>query len=500
MSDLTPPAAPGAPARQSVWQNWISLAGAIITAGSLFAFLFLLTLDLAGKGERNPYLGILCYLVAPAFLILGIALVLGGAWQQHRLRTRTPDGPAPRLAIDLARPHDRWLLIWFSVGTVAFLLLTSVGSYQTFHYTESVEFCGEVCHKVMQPEFTTYQAGAHARVACVECHIGSGAAWYVKAKVSGLYQVYSVLFHKYEQPIPTPVQNLRPARDTCERCHWPEKYSGSIEVTHHRFLADEENTPYTVRLLVHVGGGSAAHGPVGGIHWHMLVSNKVEYYAADLRRQTIPWIKVTSPDGSVKVFRTDDFKGEPDPKAVRQMDCMDCHNRPAHNYSSPNDSVDEALYLNRIDRTLPGVKRAVVDLLTKTYANEEAATAAIDKGLRQRYAGKPGLDATIVAAQRIYRVNFFPEMKADWSKYPNNIGHLDSDGCFRCHDGKHNLVGDRTKGLSTECVTCHTILAQGAGADLSRVAPEGFPFKHPAGDVPDGMLCTGCHNGKNQDN
>jgi len=226
-----------------IWRNWITFAGTVVASGALFAFLLLLTLDLTGKGAKNPYMGILCYIVAPGFLIAGLALVFGGAWQEHRRRVRRPNTPAPRVAIDLSRPRDRRILFWFVAGATSFLMLTAVGSYQTFQYTESVPFCGEVCHKVMEPEFTTYQAGAHARVACVECHIGSGAAWYVKAKVSGLYQVYSVVFHKYEQPIPTPVRNLRPARDTCERCHWPEKYSGSIEVTHHHFMADDQNTP-----------------------------------------------------------------------------------------------------------------------------------------------------------------------------------------------------------------------------------------------------------------
>ena len=498
--DSIPTAEPATPARQSAWQNWVTLAGVVIAAGSLFAFLFLLTLDLVGKGERNPYLGILCYLVAPAFLILGLALVIGGAWHQHHAQTRTPAAPLPRLAIDLARPRDRWTLIWFAVGTVAFLLLTAVGSYQTFHYTESPSFCGEVCHKVMEPEYTTYREGAHARVACVECHIGSGAAWYVKAKISGLYQVYSVIFHKYEQPIPTPVSNLRPARDTCEKCHWPEKYSGSIEITHRHFLTDDRNSPYAVQMLVHVGGGSPEHGPVGGIHWHMLVSNKVEYYAADLRRQTIPWVRVTATDGAVTVYRTPDFKGEPDPKAIRQMDCMDCHNRPAHKYMTPNDAVDEAIYLGRIDPALPGVKRTVVDLLTKPYPSEAAAAAALDKGLREHYAGAARIGDTIAAAQAVYRMNFFPEMKADWSKYPDNIGHLDSPGCFRCHDGKHAAAGNASRILETDCTSCHTIIAQGSGAELTKLAPAGVVFRHPGADLPDGVLCTDCHNGRNQDN
>jgi hypothetical protein len=384
---------------------------------------------------------------------------------------------------------------------MTFLMLTAVGSYQTFQYSESVQFCGEVCHTVMEPEYTTYQHGSHARVACVECHIGSGAAWFVKAKISGTYQVYSVIFNKYERPIPTPVKNLRPARETCLQCHWPEKYSGSIERTGHHFLSDAANTPYTVRLLVHVGGGSSQNGPVGGIHWHMLISNKVEYYATDPQRQTIPWIRQTAEDGTVTVFRSPDFKGEPDPKDIRRMDCMDCHNRPAHKYATPDDAVDEGMYLGRIDKDLPSIKRTAVDLLTKTYPTEAAAVAALDKGLRDRYAKAPRLDDTIAAVEAIYRTNFFPEMKADWSKYPDNIGHLDSAGCFRCHDGKHEVVGGGKRLLTNDCNTCHTILAQGAGAELARWSPEGQAFKHPSAQIDGlGLQCSDCHNGKNQDN
>jgi nitrate/TMAO reductase-like tetraheme cytochrome c subunit len=473
----------------------------VVAAGSLFAFLLLLTLDLTGKGAANPYLGILSYLVAPGFLFLGLAMVLLGAWQERRHR-RTPSHlPLTRVAIDLSRPRDRRILAWFVAGTMAFLLLTAVGSYQTYQYTESVQFCGEVCHTVMDPEFTAYQHGSHARVSCVECHIGSGATWFVKAKVSGTYQVYSVLFNKYDRPIPTPVRNLRPARETCLQCHWPEKYSGSIDRTIHHFLADPGNTPYTVRLLIHVGGGSPENGPVGGIHWHMLVSNKVEYYATDPQRQTIPWIRQTAADGTVTVYRAANFKGEPDPKDIRQMDCMDCHNRPAHKFSSPNSAVDEALYLGRIDQSLPAVKRTVVDLLTKPYATEAEANAALEKGLRQRYGAAPRLNEAIAEAKSIYHDNFFPEMKADWSKYPDNIGHLDSAGCFRCHDGNHQVVGNAKRVLTQDCNTCHTILAQGGGGQLAQLNAQGATFRHPAADIAGlGLQCADCHNGKNQEN
>ena len=501
MSTPAPAENPPAPIRQSMWRNWTSLAGLILACSSLFAFIFLFALDLLGGGASNPYMGILCYVVTPGFLIMGLALAIGGALHHRRsLKLATQESPS-RVTIDLARPRDRTILLWFSVGTMSFLLLTAIGSYKTYVYSESNQFCGEVCHQVMGPEFTAYQRSAHAKVACVECHVGSGPSSFVMAKLNGTRQLYGVVFNKYDRPIPTPVHNMRPARDTCEECHWPEKYSGSIERTFHRFQADEKNTPYTARLLINVGGGSPEHGPAGGIHWHMNVSNKVEYFSADAQRQVIPWVRITTADGKATVYRTADYKGEPDPAQVRRMDCMDCHNRPAHRYTSPNDAVDEALYLGRLDAGLPSLKRTVVDLLAKPYATQAAATAAIGDALRQKYAGKPALDQTVATVQTIYRDNFFPEMKADWSKYPDNIGHLDTAGCFRCHDGKHSVAGEGKLMPATDCNSCHTILAQGSGAELATVAPAGQKFKHPSSDIDGmGLLCNDCHNGKNQEN
>jgi nitrate/TMAO reductase-like tetraheme cytochrome c subunit len=501
MSDFPhPPPTPTA-RPHSIWHNWISLSGVVLAGSSLFAFLLLFAIDLAGRDSGNPYLGILCYVVAPFFLILGATVTLFGAWLQRRRLARSQDVHPARLAIDLSRPRDRRILLWFALGSASFLLLTAIGSYQTYVYTESNQFCGEACHTVMGPEYTAYHRSAHARVACVECHVGSGATWYIKSKINGTRQLYGVLTGQYSRPIPAPVQNMRPAGETCEQCHWPQKYSGSIERTFNRYLADAKNTPYAVRLLVNVGGGSPANGPVGGIHWHMNVSNKVEYYATDVQRQVIPWIRVTGPDGKVTVYRTQEFKGDPDPASIRRMDCIDCHNRPAHRYASPDDAVDEAMDLGHIDSKLPSIKRTAVDLLTKTYSTQDEATGAIGKALDARYAGAPGLDTTVEAVEAVYRVNFFPEMKADWSKYPDNIGHLDSAGCFRCHDAKHSVDGLGKQMPSSDCNVCHTILAQGSGAELSMVSPSGQVFRHPSTSIDGlGLLCSDCHNGKNQDN
>lgn len=492
---------PTPPARPPLWRNWISLAGLALAASSLFAFIFLFALDLLGGGASNPYLGILCYVLTPAFLIAGLALAGGGMWLHRRALARATQSAPTRVSIDLSRPRDRTIMIWFGLGTMCFLLLTAMGSYQTYVYSESNQFCGQVCHTVMGPEFTAYQRSAHAKVACVECHVGSGASSYVKAKVNGTRQLYGVLTNSFDRPIATPVHNMRPADETCGACHWSEKFSGSIERTYHRFLADEKNTPYTARLLINVGGGSPKHGPVGGIHWHMNVSNKVEYYATDPQRQTIPWIRTTTADGTVTVYRTPEFKGEPDAAKLRRMDCLDCHNRPAHRYTSPNDAVDEALYMGRLDPALPALKRTAVDVLTKTYATQAEAVAAIDTVLGKKYAGRPEAAKTVAAVQAIYRDNFFPDMKADWSKYPENISHLDTAGCFRCHDGKHSVGGVGKLMPATDCNSCHTILAQGSGAELAQVAPAGQLFKHPSSDIDGmGLLCNDCHNGKNQEN
>ncbi|HLH52209.1 MAG TPA: NapC/NirT family cytochrome c, partial [Verrucomicrobiae bacterium] len=320
------PANPVPTRRSSVFRNWLSLSGLVVMVGSLFSFVLLLMMD-AMAHLSNPYLGILTYLVAPAFMVMGLVTAVGGALLRRRHMVKA-SGPFPPLRIDLTRPRDRRFFGLFLAGSVVFLLISAVGSYQSYHYTESVQFCGQACHGVMKPEFVTYSHSSHARVACAECHIGKGAAWYVRSKLSGTYQVYATMAEKYPKPIPTPVKNLRPAQETCEECHWPKKFVGNVERSYTSFLGDETNTPFTVRLLLKVGGGDPTHGPVGGIHWHMNVGNRIDYVAADEGRQKIPWVRMVDAQGVVTEFRSPKFTNQVDEASVRRMDCMDCHNRP----------------------------------------------------------------------------------------------------------------------------------------------------------------------------
>jgi nitrate/TMAO reductase-like tetraheme cytochrome c subunit len=475
----------------SLLRNWLSLTGLVIVIGSLFSFFLLFLLD-AMATFSNPYVGILTYIVTPGFTMMGLVLTIIGALRERR-QLHGARGLMPMVVIDLTRPRDRRMLGFFIGGTLIFLLLSAMGSYHTYHFTESVQFCGQTCHTVMQPELVTYQHGPHARVSCTECHIGPGATWFVKAKISGTYQLYATAFDKFPRPIPTPIKNLRPAQETCEQCHWPKKFVGNLERTYNYFLGDETNTPFTLSLLMKVGGADPTHGPEGGIHWHMNVKNKVEYVATDVARQKIPWVRIVDPQGVVTEFRTKGFTNDPASFTIRAMDCMDCHNRPAHKYQTPNDAVNLAISLGHIDRTLPWIKTNAVYALTRDFKTETEALQGIATHLAERYPNEPRIRPVIDVVQQLYRDNFFPEMKASWKIYPDNIGHKNWPGCFRCHDGNHKTEDGKRTIKANDCNACHTILAQGNGPELLQLSPAGQAFKHPGGDYD--LTCYDCHNG-----
>jgi len=479
--------------RPTLLRNWLSLSGLVIVIGSLFSFFLLMVLDLLAHNS-NPYVGILTYLVAPAFLTLGVVLTIIGILRERHRRGKNV-GLFPTVTVDLSRPRDRRRMAIFITCTVLFLLVSAIGSYQSYHISESTQFCGQACHTVMKPELVTYMHGPHARVTCVECHIGSGAEWFVKAKISGTYQLYAVAFDKYPRPVPTPIHNLRPAQETCEQCHWPKKFVGNLDRTYNYFLGDENNTPHTVRLTMKVGGGDPAHGPVGGIHWHMNVGNKVSYLASDESRQTIPWVRIINEQGVVTEFRVPGFTNQVKESQVRTMDCMDCHNRPAHRYMSPNKAVNLAMSLGKIDPSLPWIKTNAIFVLTSEYKDETEAVQKIATHLDSQYPGDARIKPAIEAVQQIYRDNFFPEMNASWNKYPDNIGHFIWTGCFRCHDGNHKTADGKRSIKASDCNTCHTILAQGSGEQLNQLAPSGLEFEHPGGEIDSSQLCNECHDG-----
>jgi nitrate/TMAO reductase-like tetraheme cytochrome c subunit len=479
---------------RSHFNNWISAIGAVIAIGALFSFALLTWMDLTG-GHTNPYLGIFTYLVAPGFLIGGLVLFFFGAWAQRRWLEKHGETMPDKWRLDFHSPQQRRVIAVFVFGAVGFLLLSAFGSYQAFHYSESNLFCGQACHSAMNAEYQTYQRGAHARVACVECHVGSGAAAFVKAKLNGTRQLYGFITDDYNRPIPTPVHNLRPAQDTCEKCHWPEKFLGNLDMTYEHYLSDRKNSPYTVRMLMRVNDGRPG-SPLNGIHWHVSKDQIVEYYAADEKRQDIVWMRVTNKtDGTQKIFRNEEFTGEPPQGMVRVMDCIDCHNRPAHVFPPANDVVERTMALGQLPLDLPNIKRHAVAAMTQeSIATSAEAPGKIADYLKSKYKDAASLPGAIAKVQELYAATIFPERKADWRQYPNNIGHKDWPGCFRCHDDKHSTAsGEKVK--ASDCTSCHIIISQGKGTELATLTASGLEFKHPGGEYDEELRCADCHNG-----
>jgi hypothetical protein len=296
--------------------------------------------------------------------------------------------------------------------------------------------------------------------------------------------------------VPTPVKNLRPSQDTCEQCHWPAQFVGNVDKTYNYFLGDEKNPRHTIRLLLKVGGANPKHGPVGGIHWHMNVGRTIQYIATDEARQQIPWVRLTDSDGKVTEFRTPEFTNGVAGHEIRTMDCIDCHNRPAHRYQAPNTAVNLALDLGRISPELPYIKTNAVYALIQEYPDEATARQRIATFLQGKYPNAPQIQPAIAEVQRIYADNFFPHMKANWRAYPENIGHKDWPGCVRCHDDNHLSNDGQKKTIPFKnCNTCHVILAQGSGEALKQLNAEGQPFKHPGEEWDPAFKCHDCHTG-----
>lgn len=497
MADTAPDLRSEPPKSRTHFNNWISAIGAVLAVGALFSFALLVWMDFT-QGDKNPYLGIFTYIVAPGFLIAGLGTIFLGASMQRRWAIKHAATMPDKWRLDFANPRLRGRLILFGCGVIAFMMLSAFGSYQTYHYSESTQFCGQVCHQAMNPEFVTYQRGSHARVDCVECHVGSGAQWFIKAKINGTHQLIAYTLNNYKRPIDTPLENLRPAQDTCEKCHWPEKFHGNIDINYTHFLSNKKNTPYTVRMLMRVNARQLPSS-LGGIHWHVNQNEKVEYFASDEKRQEIPWMRVTNKkDGTSRVYKVDGFTGEPPPDRIRTMDCMDCHNRPAHVFPTANEVVEKSMAAGALSTKLPNIKRVAVQaMLQKEIVADADAPQKIVDYLRAKYtdpALADELPGTIEELQRVYQTAIFPERKADWRTYPNNIGHKDWPGCFRCHDDKHKTVTGKLV-QSSDCNSCHTILAQGSGNDLQNLSGQGLKFAHPDGDYDSELTCSDCHNG-----
>jgi NapC/NirT cytochrome c family, N-terminal region len=444
-----------------VLQNRVSAIGLAVTTASALLFLVLVVLELAGY-LQNPYAGIFVFILVPALFVAGLLLMPFGLWLERR---RAAADGAPRPAVlDLGNPRARRAVIFVAAATVVNLAILALASYGAVEYSESQTFCGQACHTVMQPEFVAHQNGPHAKVHCVTCHVGPGARGMIHAKLNGIRQVYLVATGGYRRPIPTPVEDLPSVTYTCQQCHWPDRFTGDVAKVVAEHASDEANTPTTMTVKLHVGGAKAGTGYGAGIHWHNNPVNAIEYVALDEKREQIPYVRRTAPDGTVHEYFAEGVnQADLADKPRRRMDCLDCHSRPAHSFGeTPEREVDAAITKGQIDAGIPFIRREAVRALGAEYESREAAAAEIDRSIRaalqpsgSKVADEAALGRAIAATQAIYSRNIFPSMKVTWGSYPNQRGHTTANGCFRCHDDLHKTREGRA--IGQDCATCHTI-------------------------------------------
>lgn len=452
---------------RGMWRTPLGVMGMAMVTISITLMVIGLVMEMLGL-VRNPYAAIATYMLLPGVMIAGLVLIPIAAYFRRRQWHKYGIGKE-HLAINLSDHKHRKFLIGFIVLTVINVSILSIIGYEGYHFTESPYFCGVVCHKVMAPEYTAYQRSPHARVPCVECHIGSGASWFVKSKISGLRQVVAILTDSYDRPIPDPVQHLRPARDTCEQCHWPSKFIGKKVITFTSFTDQDQTHPIVHAMALHIGGRNPVTGAFEGIHWHVSDNNKVTYLSNE-KRTEIAKILIKRSDGTTDEFVSQSIKPGPDWK-WRVMDCIDCHNRPTHIFQSAENRVDFGLLSNRINRNIVGIRQDSLLAIKYPYTSRAQAIKEIPQHLMKlqmlrgkSLAKKNEADIKKAAAYLVksYLGNVWPRMNIGWNTYHSDLGHPNPDtyeggptkyGCWRCHNDDH--VDSKGKSISQSCDLCH---------------------------------------------
>ena len=454
------------------YANWITSLGSVLAMVGVALLGAALVGHLVNMGmgrHTNPYVNMVTFMLLPAMVVFGFVTVGVGVWVQRR---REKEPKKHTVAIEVGGPEfiRKAMLVGF-LALVALIMFGSFG-YEAYHYTDSTDFCLKVCHTVMNPEGVAYERSPHANVACVKCHIGPGADWFVKAKISGVRKVFAVMGGTYERPIPTPVHALRPARDTCESCHRPEQFQGSELIVREHTETDRDNTQSVTAVVLKVGGQPLPGLRATGVHWHVDPGNEVRYRSVDEKREEIAEVIQKTPDGEVR-YLADWADPENTEGEWRVMDCIDCHNRPTHIFETPARALDEAFAGGFLDAGIPWLRREAERALMEVQPDEDTP-AAIAAFLESAYAEdhpedldalRAGLADASEHLAVILERNIFPDMEIVWGTYPSHVGHMGLDGdyqenggCFRCHDDSHENEDGRV--ISQDCDACHNIVVE----------------------------------------
>jgi nitrate/TMAO reductase-like tetraheme cytochrome c subunit len=446
--------------------NWIVALGVALTTASFLLFCIFLLSSFAGA-ITNAYVGLLLYLTLPTSFALGLLLIPIG-WFLHKRKT----GKTTQKLLDERFESEDVEPRFYGSNVVGMVLLLTIvnlvfiggASMKMLHFMDQPSFCGTACH-VMKPEWTAYQESPHARVDCVDCHVGESAEAVVQSKFSGMRQMVQLALDSYERPIPTPVHQLRPSRETCENCHWAEKTHGRRLKLITRYQTDEASTPRYTTLSMKIGSNDGGRKV---IHWHAAKDDLVRYASVDDKREEIIWVEAMQEDGSYKRYTNRTLVSAITGKEiVRSMDCVDCHNRVTHVYEDPSDGIDWRIAEGVMDRSLPYLKREALAAVTRDYPDVGAAMQEIERRMQLFYrrnypelatAKGEEIDSTASTLKAFYRRNIHPQMSVTWNTYPDHLGHpARKKGCFRCHN--ENIVDEAGKGIEDECTLCHSIIA-----------------------------------------
>ena len=487
-------------------RNIPGVLGLALFAAALVTFAFLLLVDIMQGHGGDPYTGLFAWVVLPALGTMGLALFALGHWLRNR--ARAAGQTAGESVWDLTRVENQQsALLVTGVVAAGVVFLMSAGGVRAIEYSESNEFCGEVCHPVMKPEAVSYEASPHSNVHCVECHVGSGAGNFVRAKMQGVRQLVAYLNDSYDRPIHTPV-DLNDTELICGSCHALDRNHGDVPTSKRYYLSYGLDEPWVLEMALKVGGGSEEKGYSEGAHWHMNLANQVSYTVIDDKRQLIDTVSFTDAEGETTVYRNVDLDEEQLAMAsseALEVDCLTCHNRPAHRFETPVHALNEAFTRGVLDPDIPGIRWTGLELLAAEYETTEEALDAIAEGVVAGVNDEDAdwaannavdLERAVATMQRLFETNRNPEMLVQWDTHPDNLQHWNNDGCLRCHAG--NMVADDGREISSDCNTCHVITGQGRYGDGTwQFDPAGMDFIHPPDDevmiAP--VFCSECHDG-----
>lgn len=452
-----------------------AIMGGIMITVLLPMLLFSLLVDFGGWLENQCFAVLLYILFVPLLLVAIILITYGNYFTKKQKQAQnTAVFSYNYLKSNLMSPAHyssiRKKVYFLAIFTALFLFFLSIATHGSYYYSNTNHFCARFCHQVLSHAAKTHYSSPHSRVDCMECHKKyDGYNVSGTDHTSGLVKAYKTITKSSSTPIKIPASRLRPSNESCEKCHWPDKFHGKQLRIINSFQSDESNSHTKTALYLNIGSGGSLAQSAQGIHWHTSRKHRLYYLASDEERLDIVKITLDSNNGTKVVYTKEGRETTLKNKRHRLMDCVDCHNRPTHYIFSPEKALDKKLLSGEIPQKLPFIKQQALVAITKPYPSTPAALKGISDHLRGHYSKIPPEQSELLAqairgTQQAYTDNVSIELGVDWNTYPNFIGHAHNGGCFRCHNSAFKTK--EGKGIPHDCKLCHLILAENEPSHL----------------------------------